>query len=120
MKSQLSQNHGFGGGVATFDISGRVSFDVAQPFGDFEGFIKRCAALVHLRQDEVGASVDDSHDPINSVTHERFTQRPQKGYGTGHTRLEIQIYFVLGCSVMKLCTVFSKQLFIGRHHARTL
>ena len=79
-EGDAGNDRGFGGRVEAFDVGGRVGLGVPELLGFGQRVVERRAGLGHGREDVVGRSVDDAHDPADAITGERFTQRPQQRY----------------------------------------
>ena len=103
-------------GVVALDVGGRVGFGVPQALGLCEGIGVGGALLGHLREEEVGGSVDDAHHPGDRLAGERLTQRPHDGDGPSHGGLEQQVDTGGLGDRVELCPVPGQQFLVGGDH----
>ena len=74
--------------IHAFDVKCRVRFGIAQPLGFFQHNFEVQSFATHFRQDEVGCTVDDAGNPVDSVSRQALTERFDDGNTTGNRRLK--------------------------------
>ena len=77
--------------VETLDVGCGIAFGEAQLLGLGERRRVVGAFLGHLGEDEVGGAVDDAHHPLDRLTAQALTQRPDHGDTPGYRRLEQEV-----------------------------
>ena len=104
-KSDRGHDGEFMGSIDTLDIECRVGLRIAQLLRLIQNRIK-CQSLVpHLRQNKVTGSIDDSSNPLDTVSGQTFPQRLDDRDPTRHRSLERDHHTLLLSGCKDLSTV---------------
>ena len=100
-------------GIMTFDICSRICFSESESLRFLQDILVLGALFIHLGQDVVGGSIDDTHHARDAVAYDRFTERPKDRDRTTYCCLVIEVYAIGTCGSEYLCAVCGKERLIG-------
>ena len=116
MKTDGAHNRHLPSRIQPFDIGWRVGFGIAKLCCLRQRFIKFHAFLIHLCEDVVGCSIDDSHNLCNVIGHKTLLQRPDNRNTAGTGCLKHKIHIIFFRCIQQFSSMNCNKIFIGRHN----
>ena len=115
-ESNRRQDGSLGTCIEALDIGSWVTFRKPETLSFCEGSSVVGSFFGHLREDEVGRAIDDSHHTQHGFAAQTFSQCPHNRNSAGNGRLEQQIHSRRIGSREQIDSDIGQEFLVGGHH----
>ena len=116
IKRYRSKNSNLTSCIQTLNVSSRICLRISQLCSQSKSILKLHSFLRHLGQDKVCRAIYNSHNLCHMVSCKTLFQRTDDRNSSGNCRFKQKINLLRMCSIQKLMSMDSNQIFVGSYH----